>query len=141
MALTQVIPALPVASVERAMAFWTARLGFGVAHHDGGFAVLVRDEAVVHLWQSDDDGWRERPIEDLTRSPVVSGAETFLAGTASCRIRCTSNGALDALHTELPASDVLHPTDTGAPADTPYGAREVAALDEDGNCITFFCWE
>ncbi|WP_300405433.1 VOC family protein [Nocardioides sp.] len=140
MALTQVIPALPVASVASAIACWTERLGFSVAHQDGGFAVLIRDEAVVHLWQSDDDGWRVRPGDDLATSPVVTGAETFLAGTASCRIRCTSSSDLDTIHAELSASDALHPTDTGAPVDTPYGAREVNALDEDGNCITFFYW-
>jgi catechol 2,3-dioxygenase-like lactoylglutathione lyase family enzyme len=82
--LGQTIPALPVRDAEAAVGFYRDRLGFGVLHHDGGFAVLCRDEAVVHLWQAGDESWRER---DSIERPVRSGAESFIAGTASCRIQ------------------------------------------------------
>jgi catechol 2,3-dioxygenase-like lactoylglutathione lyase family enzyme len=42
--LTQTIPAMPVRDTPTAVAFYRDRLGFGVVHHDGGFAVLCRDE-------------------------------------------------------------------------------------------------
>ena len=58
--LDQTIPALPVRDVAAAVEFYAGRLGFEVIHHDGGLAVLRRDEAVIHLWEASDDSWRER---------------------------------------------------------------------------------
>ncbi len=101
--LSQTIPALPVHEAAAAVDFYREKLGFDVLHHDGGFAVLARDEAVVHLWEAGDETWRER--ESLDR-PVRSGAESFIAGTASCRIVVTG---VDDLYEELSAADVLHP--------------------------------
>ncbi|MCW2616775.1 MAG: ble [Frankiales bacterium] len=100
-------------------------------HQDEALAVLVRDSAEIHLWEADDDGWRLRP--DLVAGPVVTGAETFLAGTASCRIEVDD---VDVLHGEL--TGVLHPTDTGSPVDTDWGTRARAVLDLDGNLLTLF---
>ena len=45
--LSQTIPALPVRDAATAVGFYRDRLGFEVLHHDGGFAVLARDEAVT----------------------------------------------------------------------------------------------
>jgi catechol 2,3-dioxygenase-like lactoylglutathione lyase family enzyme len=132
--LTQTIPALPVRDAAAAVAFYRDRLGFEVLHHDGGFAVMGRDEAVVHLWEAGDESWRERgSIED----PVRSGAESFIAGTASCRIMVTE---VDDLYAELAAADVLHPVSTGGVDDTDFGTREFSTLDLDGNLVTFFLW-
>ena len=133
--LGQTIPALPVSDAEAAVGFYRDRLGFEVLHHDGGFAVLRRDEAVVHLWEAGDQSWQER---DSLERPVRSGAESFIAGTASCRIRALG---IDELHEELRATDVLHPVARDGVSDTDYGAREVAALDLDGNLVVFFEWE
>ena len=133
--LTQTIPALPVRDMAQAVAFYRDRLGFQVLHHDGGFAVLCRDEAVLHLWESSDETWRERA--DVARRPVSTGAESFIAGTASCRIM--SEG-IDELYEELRAQDVLHPVSRGGVDDTDFGTREFAALDLDGNLVTFFRW-
>ena len=91
MTLGRTIPALPVRDAAAAVAFYRDRLGFEVLHHDGGFAVLRRDDAVVHLWESSDEDWRQR---DSLERPVRSGAESFLAGTASCRIEVTDIDAL-----------------------------------------------
>jgi catechol 2,3-dioxygenase-like lactoylglutathione lyase family enzyme len=132
--LGQTIPALPVRDAAAAVGFYRERLGFAVLHHDGGFAVLRRDEAVVHLWEAGDESWRER--EGLER-PVCSGAESFIAGTASCRIMVEG---VDELYEELRASDVLHPVSQGGVDDTDFGTREFATLDSDGNLVTFFQW-
>ena len=56
--LGQTIPALPVRDAEAAVAFYSNRLAFLPVHYEGGFAVLERDDAVVHLWQADDESWR-----------------------------------------------------------------------------------
>ena len=133
--LGQTIPALPARDVAGAVAFYRDRLGFDVLHEDGGFAVLGRDEAVVHLWQAGDESWRRRDPGD---PPVRSGAESFLAGTASCRIAVEE---VDELYAELRPRDVLHRISRGGVSDTDFGSREFAALDLDGNLITFFQWK
>jgi hypothetical protein len=96
--------------------------------------VLRRDEAVVHLWQAGDESWRQR--QSLQR-PVQSGAESFIAGTASCRIRVEG---VDELFDELRAADVLHPASREGVSATDFGTREFATLDGDGNLLTFFQW-
>ena len=130
--LSQTIPAMPVRDAAAAVSFYRDRLGFDVVHHDGGFAVLRRDEAVVHLWEADDEGWRQR--FDPER-PICSGAESFIAGTASCRIQVDE---VDVLYDELKLAGVLHPVSRGGLQDTDFGTREFATKDVDGNLISFF---
>jgi len=132
--MIQTIPALPVRDAAGAVDFYRDRFGFEALHHDGGFAVLARDEAVLHLWEASDETWRER--ESLDR-PVQSGAESFISGTASCRVRVDG---VDALYDELRRRDVLHPVSKDGLSDTDFGTREFATLDPDGNLITFFQW-
>ena len=132
--LSQAIPALPVRDAAAAAAFYRDRLGFTVLHHDGGFAVLGRDDAVVHLWEAGDETWRNR---GSIERPVQSGAESFIAGTASCRIRVEG---VDELYEELRGNDVLHPVSKDGVDTTDFGTREFATLDSDGNLVTFFQW-
>jgi catechol 2,3-dioxygenase-like lactoylglutathione lyase family enzyme len=132
--LSQAIPALPVRNASAAVEFYRDRLGFEVLHHDGGFAVLSRDDAVLHLWEAGDESWSKR---DSIERPVRSGAESFIAGTASCRIRVEG---VDELYDELRPSDVLHPVSKDGVEDTDFGSREFATLDLDGNLVTFFEW-
>ncbi len=134
--LHRTIPALPVRRMGAAVACYVERFGFAALHQDGGFAVLGRDEAVLHLWEAGDEGWRDR--EDLRARPVCSGAESFIAGTASARIEV---GDVDALFAELEAKEVLHPTSRGGVAATDFGTREFATLDLDGNLLSFFRWQ
>ena len=101
--MNQTIPAMPIRDVAAGVDFYRERLGFDVVHHDGGFAVLRRDEAVVHLWEANDESWRER---DSLEKPVRSGAESFIAGTASFRVLVDG---VDELYEELRTRDVLHP--------------------------------
>ena len=129
------IPALPVREMDAAVGFYVERFGFEVLHRDGGFAVLRRDEAVLHLWESSDEGWRERA--DFADAPICSGAESFIAGTASTRIEVAD---VDGLYEELEAAEVLHPVSRDGVDDTDFGTREFATLDQDGNLIGFFRW-
>jgi catechol 2,3-dioxygenase-like lactoylglutathione lyase family enzyme len=132
--LSQTIPAMPVQDATAAVGFYRDRLGFTVLHHDGGFAVLGRDEAVLHVWEASDESWRGR---DSLERPVQSGAESFIAGTASCRILVEG---VDELYDELRQRDVLHPVSKESVSDTDFGTREFATLDLDGNLVTFFQW-
>ena len=133
MTLTRTIPALPVHDVDAAGSFYARRLGFAVRHMGDGFAIVHRDGAELHLWAASDDSWRARP--DLAREPICSGAESFIAGTASCQIETDE---VDGLYREMSASSVLHPGDRGGAVDTQWGTREFAVLDLEGNLITFF---
>jgi catechol 2,3-dioxygenase-like lactoylglutathione lyase family enzyme len=135
--LGQTIPALPARNVAASVDFYRDRFGFQVLHHDGGFAVLGRDEAVLHLWEADDESWRARETSPSRKSPVCSGAESFIAGTASCRILVEG---VDELYEELSAADVLHKVSKNGVDDTDFGTREFATLDPDGNLVTFFQW-
>ena len=132
MKLGQTIPALPVRNAAVAVDFYRDRLGFDVLHPYGGFAVLARDESVIHLWEAGDESWRAKLDPE---KPVCSGAESFIAGTASCRIQVEG---VDELYEELSARDVLHPVSRKGVDDTDFGTREFATLDLDGNLVTFF---
>ena len=116
-----------------AAAHYRDSFGFELRHEEAGFALLVRDDAEIHLWAASDDDWRSRA--DFAENPVCSGAESFIAGTASCRIEAAD---VDGLFGELEAAGVLHPTSTGGPVDTDYGTREFHTGDRDGNLITFY---
>jgi len=126
--LSAAIPVLPVRDVARAAAFYRDRLGFRAAHVDDGYGIVARDDVEIHLWAARDETWRQRPDR-----PLLTGAETFLAGTASARIH--SDG-IDALYDEMRGAGAVHPN--GPLSDKPYGLREFAVLDLDGNLVTFF---
>jgi catechol 2,3-dioxygenase-like lactoylglutathione lyase family enzyme len=130
--LGQTIPALPVRDAAASVDFYRDRYGFEVLHHDGGFAVLGRDDAIVHLWEASDESWRDGV--DLDR-PVCSGAESFIAGTASCRI---SVKGVDELYDELKPRAVLHKVSSDGVTETDFGTREFATVDRDNNLISFF---
>jgi catechol 2,3-dioxygenase-like lactoylglutathione lyase family enzyme len=124
-------PALPSADVERSIGFYRDVLGFELVHSDDGFAIVRRDDATIHLWGATDETWHER--SDWNR-PIVSGAESFIAGTASCRVQVAG---VDELYAFCDARGVVHPN--GHIDDTEWGTREFGVLDPDGNLIGF--WE
>jgi catechol 2,3-dioxygenase-like lactoylglutathione lyase family enzyme len=134
--LTTSVPALPVRDVAVAVSFYCSRLGFGQAHVELTFAVLRRDEVELHLWQAADTSWRSR--SDLADRPVSTGAESFLAGTASCRLGVSGEADLEALFDACAAADVLHPVSGSGPETTTFGVRQFHVLDVDGNLVTFF---
>ncbi|MET0692867.1 MAG: VOC family protein [Propionibacteriaceae bacterium] len=135
MPLRTAIPALPVSDLPAATAFYRDRLGFAVTYADVDFAIVSRDECVLHLWVAGDAGWRDRA--DFAQRPVRSGAEDFIAGTASCRIEVSGDGALDALFEELKAAGVLHYSSSQVVA-TDYGTREFHVSDLANNLLSFY---
>lgn len=133
MKLNRVIPALPVRQIESAATFYRDRMGFGVGYRDEGFAIITRDEVEIHLWAATDESW-QASARAGAGSPVVTGAESFLAGTASCRIEVSR---IDLLYDECKGSGVLYGHDTVV-EEQPWGTREFPVLDLDRNLITFF---
>lgn len=133
MMLVKTIPALPVQDIETAIVFYRDRLGFTVGHHDDSFAIVTRDEVELHLWAASDQNWKMRP-STMSSQPVVSGAETFLAGTVSCRIEVRG---IDELYADYKRSEVLYNSDTVIEAQ-PWGTREFPVLDLERNLLTFY---
>jgi catechol 2,3-dioxygenase-like lactoylglutathione lyase family enzyme len=131
--LERAIPALPVRDVPAASELYRERFGFDPVHVTPDFAVLVRDRVALHLWGAADEEWRSR--QGLAARPVSSGAESFLAGTASCRIEVRD---VDALFAQLERAGVLHAVSREGVDTTDFGTREFATVDDDGNLLTFF---
>jgi hypothetical protein len=133
LACTEPFPRFRSATCVQRWRITADRFGFDVSHETGDFAVLVRDDAVLHLWGATDGDWRSR--DDLGRHPICSGAESFLAGTASCRIEVSD---VDTLFAELQSAGVLHDVSLAGVTTTDFGTREFATLDSDGNLLTLF---
>jgi len=127
--LLNAIPALPASDMARSVSFYCGKLGFAVGFQADDFAKLRRDGVELHLWLANDERWRGRAGE----CPVVSGAESFIAGTHSCRIEM--NGVKE-LYDSIRLLGIVHPN--GHIADMPWGTRDFGILDPDGNLITFF---
>lgn len=126
-------PALPVQSIKLSCEYYTNRLGFTIRHQEETFAIAVRDEIEIHLWQACDKSWKWRSVF-LALKPIWTGAETFIAGTASCRIQVQG---VDELFEEYKAKGVLHSPDTKV-EEQPWGHKEFPAVDLHRNLLTFY---
>ncbi|MGE6753596.1 bleomycin resistance protein [Rossellomorea sp. NPDC071047] len=129
MKMVKSIPALPVRNMKQSMDFYCDKLGFTLVHHEDGFAVLTCHEVRIHLWEASDEGWRTRDHS----LPVCSGAESFIAGTASCRIEVEG---IDELYRRILPLDILHPN--ARITDQWWGERDFGVMDPDHNLIAFF---
>jgi len=130
--LKKSIPALPVISIAKAVEFYESKLGFKARHQERGFAILVRDTVELHLWESCDKSWKFR-LWWIFR-PIQSGAESFIAGTASCRIEVEG---IDELYQEYHAQNILHKVHPEI-TDQHWGHRDFNAVDLYGNLLTFY---
>ncbi|HVW96818.1 MAG TPA: VOC family protein [Mucilaginibacter sp.] len=128
----QNIPALPVINIDKAVVFYENKLGFKLRVQKEGFAAMVRDGIEIQLWEACDRSWRFKFW--LFLNPIISGAESFLAGTASCSIEVEG---IDELYQEYKATGVLYNAKTVV-ENQPWGHRDLATLDLHRNLITFY---
>ena len=105
------VPVLASLDIEATQQFYATRLGFEPTATYPDYGISVRDGIEVHFWLTDDPA-----------APSIT----------SCRIDVTG---IDALYAEMQAAGVVHPN--GALQDQPWGMREFAVLDGDGNLIKF----
>lgn len=132
--IREATPILQVKDVEASVAFYRDKLGFAARYREGdAFAILQRDGTDIILTRANDAAWRTRP--GFAARPIVSGAESFLPGTGSCRIRVEGIGDLYRGYEE---AGVIHPN--GPLREQAWGVREFGVLDLDGNGLTFFEW-
>lgn len=128
----EIMPAMPVTDLEEGKAFYEEKLGFDCVYFDpGGTAVLQLDQVGLILWLSNDESWKGQ----FREAPVQSGAETFIAGTHSCRILVND---IDALHKRYKKAGKIYPLN--APDKKPWGATELVVRDPYGNLVIFFEW-
>jgi catechol 2,3-dioxygenase-like lactoylglutathione lyase family enzyme len=111
--LRRATPILPARDVERSAAFYRDQLSFAIVHTEERYGIVERDDIQLHL-----------------RGP--SGIEPSRSD-AMIRVEVED---LPALYRHCAGADLVHPN---APLhDEPWGTREFAILDRDGNLVTFF---
>ena len=127
------IPALPVQSIKQSCEYYTNKLGFRIRHQEETFAIAVRDDIEIHLWQSCDNSWKWRSLF-LALRPIRTGAESFIAGTASCRIEVQG---IEELYEEYKNQGVLHSPD--AKMKNSIGVtKNFPVVDLYRNLLTFY---
>ena len=136
MKMKRSIPSLPVQSIVEAVEFYANKFGFSAPYHADDFAKLIKDDVELHLWAASDETWKNNGVNgvDMVLCPIKTGAETFLAGTASCRIEVQG---IDELYEEYKKQQVLHNAATVV-QQQPWGVREFDAVDLHRNLLTFY---
>lgn len=111
-ALVSATPVLPSLDISRTVEFYCGTLGFEAVHAaPREYAIVERGPVELHFWYTED-----------AALPKASG----------CRVQVLG---IDALYKLCQSAGIVHPN---APlAAKPWGTREFAILDPDGNCLTF----
>lgn len=111
-ALLVATPVLPSLDIARTVAFYCGTLGFDEVHTaPREYAIVERGSVELHFWYTED-----------AALPKASG----------CRVQVTG---IDALYAHCEGAGIVHPN--GPLAIKPWGTREFAILDPDGNLLTF----
>lgn len=98
--------------IQRSVDFLASHLGFSVLHAEQGVYGIVGQGGVqVHFWAC---------------------ADRKIAEATSCRLRVAG---ISELYARCSEQGIVHPR--AGLADTPWGTREFAILDPDGNLVTF----
>jgi len=116
----QVIPVLPVREVNDAIRYYNEKLGFCLRFQDDPqnpkYAGVERDGVLLHLQWHDPVDFRENVDAVMLRFHLAD---------------------VDALFAEYRDKELFHKP--AALRDTPWGTREFAFYDTNGNGLTFFC--
>ena len=105
-------PVLASLDIFKTVAFYSEKMGFDrVGWKDENYTILRRDSVTLHFWKCDDKIHPEN---------------------TSCYIVVHD---VDGLYHEFQPKGIVHPNATLR--DAPWGMREFAVLDGDGNCIRF----
>lgn len=106
------VPVLASLNIAKTVAFYKNQLGFDkLGYMDENYAVIARDKVEIHFWKCND---KIHP-ENTSCYVFVQDIDTF--------------------YEEMKAAGVVHPN--GPLEDKPYGIKEFAILDQDGNLIKF----
>ena len=109
--LQRALPVLASLDLEATQRFYADRVGFTPVARYPDYGICARDGVQLHFWLTDD--------ADIPKE-------------TSCRIDVLG---IEALYEEMTASGVVHPN--GTLRQQPWGFKEFAVLDSDGNLIKF----
>jgi uncharacterized glyoxalase superfamily protein PhnB len=111
--LVSAVPIIPARNVDEAAAWYRDHLGFAIVHTESEYGVVERDGVQVHFWGPSGI----EPKDSMTMYRVEAQD-------------------IDALYEDCGARGIVHPN---APLEgKPWGMREFAVIDGDGNLLTFF---
>lgn len=107
------VPVLASLDIERSAEFFAAKLGFMKVHvAQGAYGIVVNGSVQIHFWAC---------------------ADRSIAEATSCRVQVR---AIERLYHQCEGHGIVHPK---APLETkPWGTKEFAILDPDGNLIAFY---
>jgi len=105
-------PVLASLDIGKTVAFYVEKLGFSISWQDENYGIVKRDNIAIHFWHCDDRIFPEN---------------------TSCYVHIQDE--IEALYAEYQQAGVVHPN--GAMDNKPWGMREFAILDNDGNMIKF----
>jgi len=113
---TQFLAAVPVLAsldIERSAEFFATTLGFAKVHvAQGEYGIVANGPVQIHFWAC---------------------ADRHIAEATGCRVQVR---AIDHLYRLCEEHAIVHPN---APLEAkPWGTREFAILDPDGNLVTFY---
>jgi catechol 2,3-dioxygenase-like lactoylglutathione lyase family enzyme len=111
--MTMAVPIIPARDTASATAWYGDNLGFDVVHLEPEYAIVERDDVGVHFW----------------------GPSGIAPEDSNTMFRIRVEG-IDELYEHCRTKGIVHPN---APLEEkPWGAREFAVIDGDGNLLTFF---
>lgn len=105
--LNEVVPRFLVGDMKQALAFY-GQLGFQTTYHEGGFAIVCRDDVDIHLNESD--------------GPMTSHSVCWISVTN-----------IDSLYQEYSPTNAVQSEPTGQP----WGLKEFYLKDPWRNLILF----
>ena len=109
--MQRAIPVLASLDIEATQRFYTDKLGFEAVTRYPDYGICARDGVQIHFWLTDD--------VDIPKA-------------TSCRVDVVG---INRLYDEMSQAGVVHPN--GPLTEQPWGFREFAILDGDGNLIKF----
>ncbi|MEO5634706.1 VOC family protein [Gaiella sp.] len=107
------VPIIPARDIEASTAWYRDKLGFEIFHTEDEYGIVGRGESWVHFWGPSEI----EPKDSMTM------------------IRIGVRG-IDELHSHCSDLGIVHPNAPLEPK--PWGFREFAVSDADGNLVTFF---
>ncbi len=107
------VPIIPARDIEASAAWYRDRLGFKIFHNEPEYGVVGRGETRIHFW----------------------GPSGIPPENSNTMIRVGVRG-IDALYEHCQAEGIVHRN--GPLEEKPWGFREFAVVDHDGNLVTFF---
>lgn len=111
MPMTKARPVLAAIEIPCLVDFYVEKLGFKATWKDEGYGIVHRDDITIHFWHA---------------------KKKIFPENTSCYVDVTE---IESLYEEYQSAGVIHPN--GPLTDQPWGMREFAILDLDGNMIRF----